>query len=258
MTALAKLPADVASYYAGGVRAIIGGVPCKMPSWYRGKVSGRDEIKAMVAANESIDPGMIADAPSFRFVAVAKELPDHCKPSSRGSVECAPAWRIKSSWYKPPRASLDPLYSIAMTGDCAELTDARHAWSEGSPQELRDYLASTAGERRSTWSRIDAARAIASFARSIAALADPVDVAPVLAKGDNMPSRPILSPGEFRSLREGWNLSQPQLAAWLDVSSRQVIRYEMGSTPIPATLSMLMKLREGFARADIDIETMLD
>ena len=46
---------------------------------------------------------------------------------------------------------------------------------------------------------------------------------------------------DFRSLRLALGLTQDELAAILDLSERQIIRYEAGKAPIPRTVEMAMK-----------------
>lgn len=143
MVAVSKLAPEVARYYEGGKRVMIGGVPQRVPSWYRTKADGVDEIKAMVAANEGVDWGQLEKAPRFKLVPAdkPKELVD-AKPSKRGTVACRDAWNLKStSGWKSPSISLEPMYHAEMAGDSHTLTYARGQWHQGNPAPLREWLA---------------------------------------------------------------------------------------------------------------------
>ena len=161
---------EARAYYDGGKRVIVDGAPCRKPAWFRSRIGGKEAIKAMVAANEGIDVGQLSDAPSFRFVPgkVDEKLPDYAKPTGRGTIKCGNGARpFKSDWgWRPARLSLDPQYSIAMTGDNKALTEARSAWANGNPKPLRAYLATSSKDRAANWARIDCANAVAAFAKA--------------------------------------------------------------------------------------------
>lgn len=257
MTALAKLPADVANYYEGGVRAMIGGVPCRMPAWYRQRIAGKESIKALVAANEAIETGTLLGAPRFRFVPNEAPAPlDHGKPSGRGTVACRDAFKIasKSGW-RPSRLSLDPMYSTAMTGDDDDMTEARKDWAQGNPKPLRTLLEERKGDLAMRWARIDACRALAAFARALAALPAPKVAPKVAPKASpcqtvSMKVSSPMSATEFRAIRESLDLSREELAVWLDVSVRTIFRHESGDAPIPKLVAQGLRLRASIANGD--------
>lgn len=156
------------AYYDGGKRAVVDGVPCRMPAWYRQRIAGKDTIKAMVAAGEAIDAGSLAGAERFRFVPCEGEakLPDYGKPSARGTTKCSDARTFKSSWYRPSRLSNDPNYTTPMTDECDALRKARKEWAGGNPKPVREWLAKSAKARGAQWAMIDACRAVAEIAKA--------------------------------------------------------------------------------------------
>jgi DNA-binding transcriptional regulator YiaG len=49
-----------------------------------------------------------------------------------------------------------------------------------------------------------------------------------------------MTPEEFRSIRQGLSLRQRDAAWMFNVLPRQIVRWEAGSYPIPAPVSMLL------------------
>jgi len=61
-----------------------------------------------------------------------------------------------------------------------------------------------------------------------------------------------MTPGQFLSARLALDLAQWRLGEVLGVSVRQIIRYENGTTPIPKTVAMLLRILVTSEIPDID------
>lgn len=147
----AKRPPGVEAYYAGGRRAVIGGVPCRVAAWWRPPGSKAGEL-ALIRAAADAGAGILEleGAPRFRFEpAAAKAAPaepygkesDYGGPGPRGSYAppAKPHMRKLKNW-RPARLSLEPMYGTAMAGDPPELTRARREYAKGKPELLRAWL----------------------------------------------------------------------------------------------------------------------
>jgi transcriptional regulator with XRE-family HTH domain len=51
-----------------------------------------------------------------------------------------------------------------------------------------------------------------------------------------------MTPDKFKALRQGLNMTQAQLANRFDKSTRQIIRYETGETPVPKIAGDLLEI----------------
>jgi len=51
-----------------------------------------------------------------------------------------------------------------------------------------------------------------------------------------------MKPETFKARRLALGLTQKTLGAFLDISTRQIIRYENGTTPVPLALSILIDI----------------
>jgi len=51
-----------------------------------------------------------------------------------------------------------------------------------------------------------------------------------------------VTPDKFKALRQGLNMTQAQLANRFGMSTRQIIRYEKGKTPVPKVTGDLLEI----------------
>lgn len=105
---------------------------------WKGRAATLALIKTAAQAGVEIE---LEDHPTFKLIPGKPVIVDAPPSNRRLDFKRKPHMKGCTNW-RPPNLVWGPLdYKLPMAGDDRELTRARHAWANGSPQQLRDYLA---------------------------------------------------------------------------------------------------------------------